>query len=136
MFRDARLRSFLCDSNLIKLGDWFMDGRLISSEAVIEEGRDSALHRLYVMRIGSRIGSRPRTSACRGLPGRDPAFLLSPAACPGVGAAGVGTLHLFLSPGGTGGCRGPPPVKSAWMVPGSAGRVLLTVLGKGAEVPD
>ncbi|KAJ1142570.1 hypothetical protein NDU88_008884 [Pleurodeles waltl] len=51
LFRDSRLLIYLRNSSLSLLGEWFVDGRLISPEVVLRDGSDGALHRLYVLRV-------------------------------------------------------------------------------------
>ncbi|KAJ1127138.1 hypothetical protein NDU88_005541 [Pleurodeles waltl] len=72
LFQDSQLRNYLSDSNLSLLGDWFADWRLISPEVVLGDGNDSALDRVYVLRVcamlRTRYSSLPETlQICRAL---------------------------------------------------------------------
>ncbi|KAJ1080176.1 hypothetical protein NDU88_000396 [Pleurodeles waltl] len=58
MFSDVRLREFLRDSDLAELEAWFEDGRLVSSETVLGEGHDTALHQLYLLRVCAMLRAR------------------------------------------------------------------------------
>ncbi|KAJ1110630.1 hypothetical protein NDU88_007979 [Pleurodeles waltl] len=55
MSQDGYLREFLAGSDLLTIGEWFEGGRLISLETAIGKGSDSALHRLYVLRVGAML---------------------------------------------------------------------------------
>ncbi|KAJ1163300.1 hypothetical protein NDU88_003760 [Pleurodeles waltl] len=66
LFRDSRLRTYLRNSDLSLLGDWFVDGRLISPDVALRDGSDGALHRLYVLRVCAMLRARYSVSSIGG----------------------------------------------------------------------